>query len=268
MAFNLKPSGSEEFTPYVKYNAKAGRWFFKNEDRPEELEIVAPTFHFDMDNIQTGWIFYAAGSAPIKVPDPGPGVAADKPAGGLAYKRGFWVTVWSAQTGVREFSSCAAAVIGPICEMYNRYEAERAQHPGQAMVCQCVRVAPVKGKKDTNYSPVFELKGWQACPHFHQAAPVNQGPPVQQPVPQDRSLEPGTRAWGKFAEQKRVLGMQGPQIAQAWKQAFESYFGQAYDPKWPNEAQWNEFVKDNFQCLPPVPLDPPGTAMSEDEIPF
>jgi hypothetical protein len=220
-----------------------------------------------MATIQTGWIFYAAGSAPVKVADPGPGQMADKP-GGLNYKRGFWVRVFSVQTGVREFSSCAAAVIGPICEMYNQWEAEGRNHPGQAMVCQCVRVVPVKGKKDTNYAPVFQLQGWQLCPHFSQQAPVNQGPPVQQPAPQDLGLEPGTRAWGKFSEQKKATGMQGPQIALAWKQAFEEYFGCGYNPKYPNAAQWAEFVKDNFQCLPPVPLDPPGTAMPADEIPF
>jgi hypothetical protein len=271
MAFNLKPSdGDGEFVPYVKYNAKAGRWFFRNEGHVEELEIVAPTFHIDMAHIETGWIFYASGQAPIRVADPGPGQMAEKPAGGLAYKRGFWVKVWSSQTGVREFSSCAAAVIGPICEMYNLFEAQSAAHPGQVMVCQCVRVAPVKGKKDTNYAPVFELKGWQACPHFNHAGPVNQQRPAAQQPAQPRAEasadDPGSRAWQKFLAQKRTENVPQDQITAAWKRAFEDYFGTTYNPRFPNAAQWEAFVKDDFRVLPE--LAPAGSAVPEDQIPF
>lgn len=272
MAFNLKPpaEGSGDFTPYVKYNAKAGRWYYRNEGSSEDLEIVNPVFAFDLARIQTGWIFYAAGQAPQRVADPGPGVVAEKPPGGLAYKRGFWVKIWNQETGVREFSSCAAAVVGPICEMYNTFEELGGQYPGQAMVCQCVKVVPVKGKKDTNYAPVFELKGWRSVPQFaHHAAPAQPEPRPQAPP---RPTEPrvddsGSRAWQFFRNKLTAEGMNAQEIQAAWKRSFEAYFGFAYDPTRPSPIQWDGFVQDGFERKAPE-LAAPGTVMPEDDIPF
>ena len=46
MPLNLSV-GDGDFTPYIKYNAKAGRWYVKPEGATEEVEIVNPALAFD-----------------------------------------------------------------------------------------------------------------------------------------------------------------------------------------------------------------------------
>jgi hypothetical protein len=72
MGFMSNPAGGDgNFTVYVKYNAKAGRWYTK-EDKPEatEYEVTNMTAMFDIPNIRTGWFLFAAGVAPAKTFDP------------------------------------------------------------------------------------------------------------------------------------------------------------------------------------------------------
>ena len=40
-----------DFTPFIKYNAKAGRWYAKFEGQASEVEIINPRLLFDMLNI-------------------------------------------------------------------------------------------------------------------------------------------------------------------------------------------------------------------------
>ncbi len=71
MAFMEAPGGDGEFTVYVKYNAKAGRWYTKD-DQPNatEFEVVNMTAVFDIPNLKTGWFLFQAGSAPDKAINP------------------------------------------------------------------------------------------------------------------------------------------------------------------------------------------------------
>ena len=66
MSLGLPQGGDGDFIPYLKYNAKAGRWYSKVENNGEfeEKEIEGLTAIFDLANIRTGYMKFAAGEAP------------------------------------------------------------------------------------------------------------------------------------------------------------------------------------------------------------
>ena len=166
MGFMSNPAGGEgNFTVYVKYNAKAGRWYTK-EDKPEaaEFEVTNMTAVFDIPNIKTGWFLFAAGVAPAKTYDPSLSQAAAKPGDG--FKRGFELNVFSDKNlmGVREFSSTAGAVIESMNALYDAYMAAPESKTGKLPVVKCVGVHPITGKHGTNYQPQLEIVGWTDRP--------------------------------------------------------------------------------------------------------
>ncbi len=162
MPLMSNPAGGEgSFKVYVKYNAKAGRWYTKKDEKDApEFEVTNMTGVFDMDNIRTGWFLFAAGVAPAKTYDPSLSQAAAKP--GEGFKRGFEVDVFSDKNllGVREFSSTAGVVIDAINAVYDQWEAGRGANPGKLPVVKCVGVHPVTNKHGTNYQPQLEIVSW------------------------------------------------------------------------------------------------------------
>lgn len=182
MPLNLSVSDGE-FTPYLKYNAKAGRFYAKPEG-DDEVEIVNPLIAIDMANIKTGWIFYPEGGGPEKIWDPSPETAAPKPPGPKKFKRGFEVQVignaeipgTSQALGLREFSSTAANVISSILRMHAEYEAGMTANKGKYPVYACTGVKPITGMYGVNYEPLFTLKQWvplDRVPEFEtHAAPT------------------------------------------------------------------------------------------------
>lgn len=167
MPLNLSV-GEGDFTPYLKYNAKAGRFYVKPEGATEEVEIDRPLLAFDMANIRTGWLYYAEGSGPEKVWDPSAATMAPRPAGPKKFKRGFEVMVFGnaiipgtgKKLGLREFSSTAGNVISSILRMYAEYEDGLQQHPDQIPVYACKGVKPINGAYGVNYEPLFSLSQW------------------------------------------------------------------------------------------------------------
>lgn len=167
MPLNLQASDGD-FMPFIKYNAKAGRWYIREDGKDGDQEVVNPVLAFDMGGIKTGWLFYTEGVGPEKVWDPSPSVAAQKPAGPRAFKRGFEVVVYGdprsnagRNIGVREFSSTAGSMISPVLEMYAEYEKGAAVNAGKVPVFACTGVKPITGKHGTNYSPIFKLVRWE-----------------------------------------------------------------------------------------------------------
>ena len=73
--------GSGSGRPYVKYNAKAGRWYVRG-DNGEDVEIQAPTCIIDFANIASGWFLFRENQAPDRAIDPGHGYQ-----GGAAHAR-------------------------------------------------------------------------------------------------------------------------------------------------------------------------------------
>lgn len=157
-----------DFVPYLKYNAKAGRFYAKAEGGSGEVEIINPLLAFDMSRIKTGWLFYSEGSGPEKVWDASPEVASPRPAGPRKFKRGFEVMVignakipgTQERLGLREFSSTATNVITSMLRMFAEYEAGLAANRGKVPVYACTGVVPITGSYGVNYEPTFALKQW------------------------------------------------------------------------------------------------------------
>lgn len=166
MPLNLSVSDGE-FTPYLKYNAKAGRWYIRPQNATADVEIDRPLLAIDMENIRTGWLYYSEGSGPEKTWDPSPTTMAPKPPGPKKFKRGFEVMVFGnteisgvGKLGLREFSSTAGTVISAILNMYAEYEAGKDANKGKVPFYACTGVGAVPSAYGTNYEPVFQLRGW------------------------------------------------------------------------------------------------------------
>ena len=195
MAFMEAPGGDGEFTVYVKYNAKAGRWYTKD-DAPNaaEFEVVNMTAVFDIPNLKTGWFLFQAGSAPDKAINASLSAWGPKPSD--AHKRGFQINLFSDKNllGVREFASTAGSVIEAMNGLYDAYLAAPEAAQGNLPVVRCAGVLPVTGKHGVNYAPVLEIVAWvdrpaqlgevtaKAVAGPAAAAPVA-GPAVHAPPP-------------------------------------------------------------------------------------
>ena len=158
-------SSGGDFKVYCKYNAKAGR-FYTKEDKPEaeEFEVKNFTVIFDMDNLKTGWFLFAPGVAPVKQFDPSLTEATAKP--GEGFKKGFELDIYSEKNlgGLREFASTAGAVIDAMNELYDHWMADKASNAGKLPVVKCVGVQPVTNKHGTNFKPQFEIVSWAERP--------------------------------------------------------------------------------------------------------
>ena len=195
MAFMEAPGGDGEFTVYVKYNAKAGRWYTKD-DAPNaaEFEVVNMTAVFDIPNLKTGWFLFQAGSAPDKAINAQLSAWGPKPSD--AHKRGFQINLFSDKNllGVREFASTAGSEIEAMNGLYDAYLAAPEAAQGKLPVVRCAGVLPVTGKHGVNYAPVLEIVAWvdrpaqlgevtaKAVAGPVAAAPVA-GPAVHAPAP-------------------------------------------------------------------------------------
>lgn len=166
MGFMSNPAGGDgNFTPFLKYNAKAGRFYTKEDKQgAEEFEVTNMTALFDLENIRTGWFLFAPGVAPAKTFDPSLSQAAPKPGDG--FKRGFEMLAFSEKNllGLREFSSTAGAVIDAMNTLYDAWEAGKGANPGKVPVVKCTGVSPVTNKHGTNYAPRFEIVSWADRP--------------------------------------------------------------------------------------------------------
>lgn len=179
LGLNYSTGGGDngDIVPFVKYDARAGR-FFRN-DRTEQNgaytnNAVDITSNFkaviDLENVEVGYLLFAAGSAPafmlVKLGDPMP----HKPADGK-WKQGARIMMKlhsSCGGDVRETSSNAAAFLKGIDELHTAYEAGKAANPGKLPVVVLKTTIPVTSgsgdKKSTNYQPVFEITGWAPRP--------------------------------------------------------------------------------------------------------
>lgn len=179
MGFMQSTTGNgEDFKVYVAFNAKAGRWYTK-EDKPdaELFEVKDMTAVFDFASLRTGWFLFAPGVAPVKQINPTLTAATARPGDG--FKSGFQLNLFSGKNllGVREFASTAGVVIDSMNELYDAYLAAPEQREGKLPVVKCVDVKAVSGAHGTNYSPVFQIISWtERPPELVEAPPVQQRP--------------------------------------------------------------------------------------------
>ena len=158
---NLNIGGSGIIKPYVKYNAKADKWFVRSPEGGDQ-EIARPTFLLDLKNIRTGWLRFREGQAPERVIDPSLDRAAPSP--GEDFKRGFVVTAYSPKFfgGAVEFSSASIHLSNAIREVYAAFEEDGAktENRGKVPVVACTGSEPMKDKYGTNYRPKLEIVKW------------------------------------------------------------------------------------------------------------
>jgi hypothetical protein len=165
MGFMSVPSSGGDFKVFVAYNAKAGRWYTKNDGKDEPMfEVTDMTAVFDMPGLETGWFKFCSGVAPEKVMDPSLAEAAPNP--GTDFKRGFQIDLYSEKNlmGLREFSSTAAIVIEAMNNLYDLWVAAPENASGKLPVVRCSGVLPISNKHGTNYQPTFEIVGWTDRP--------------------------------------------------------------------------------------------------------
>lgn len=181
MPLNLEPRAAGDFVPYVKYNAKAGRWYTKT-DNGDEIEVANMTAIFDLAQIKTGWLLFSEGAAPDTVWDNGSVAAQPSP----QHKRGFSVNAFSPKElgGVREFSSSSNSAIIAIKELHEAFEAAPEAAKGLVPVVKCESVLPVKSKFGTNYQPVLKITKWVPRPEALPAtvAAASEVPPPVHPA--------------------------------------------------------------------------------------
>lgn len=158
MGLNISTGGGD-FTPWVKYNGKAGRWYTKGENG--EVEIANPTFIADFDNIKTGWVeFGGAGQPPTWTPHKSLTEKVARP--GDKAKEGFKVKLFSKASfgGVVEMMSNSMHLTNSIAEIYDQYETGRTSNAGKLPVIKCTGTTPMKDKLGTNYKPNFSIEKW------------------------------------------------------------------------------------------------------------
>jgi hypothetical protein len=202
MPLNISINEGGEFAPYLKYNAKAGRWYVKRtEGASGEVEVVAPRLVFDFDNIKTGWIHYPTGAAPVKIwNNSATGQFMPKPSDGRSFKQGFEVMVFGPDTvpgagkiGLREFNSVAANCVSAIDSLFVVYEGGRKENPGKLPFFQCIGVDPVSGAYGTNYEPRFKLLAWverSKIPEFDAHYASHPAPQAGAPIDPQAPLAP------------------------------------------------------------------------------
>lgn len=206
LGLQTESGGGGEFTPILKYDARAGRMF--RVDRTQDAsggwqtENVEVTNGFqavmDLEQVRVGWCLFAAGVQPsfslVPLGQPLPARPSDQ------HKQGFKMLLKLGKSSggdVRELSATSKAVLSAVDELHTAYEAQKAQHPGQLPVVALTSTKPIvstgQGKSSTNYAPVFEIVKWVDRPAelplaANSNAPASAAPqPTQQPVQQLRT---------------------------------------------------------------------------------
>ncbi len=171
----LNIGGSGTVKPYVKYNAKADKWFVRAPEGGDQ-EIARPIFLLDLKNIRTGWLRFREGQAPERVIDPSLDRTAPNP--GEDFKRGFVVTAFSQKFfgGAVEFASASIHLSNAIRDIYAAFEEQgsKTENRGKVPVIACTGSDPMKDKFGTNYRPRLEIVKWADRPaELQDASPVD-----------------------------------------------------------------------------------------------
>ena len=121
----------------------------------------------DFENMETGWMMFAAGIAPnFKVVPIGkefPARPSDK------HKHGVRLMIklakeCSGDKPIREMAGTSKAFLSGVEAVYTQYLAEKDKHPGKLPVIVLEKTTPVKTgtgeRSSTNYHPTFKIVGW------------------------------------------------------------------------------------------------------------
>jgi hypothetical protein len=191
------PTG--DFTPIVKYDARAGRIF--RVDRTDtgngfESSPIDITNSFkavcDFENLETGWIDFSTGGAPSFVLVPRGQMLPPRPS--TTHKNGvrFMIKLGKDCGGdkpVREIAGTSRAFLNGTQTVVEQWLREAKDHPGQLPVIVLDKTTPVKtgsgDKSSTNYHPTWKIIGWAPRPAdlVAKGRGSDQHPPQQTQAP-------------------------------------------------------------------------------------
>ncbi len=168
----VNEGGGGDFLPIVQYDARSGRIFRTDKDNgiTEKVDITRMfKALFDFEQVEVGWIMFAAGTAPDFKMAPYGQQMPPRPPG--EYKQGIRMRVKLAPSiggDVRELASTAGAFLRGINIAHDAYLAAASTNPGKLPVLTLEDATPVESgggtKKSTNYQPVFAIAGWAPRP--------------------------------------------------------------------------------------------------------
>jgi len=178
--FSTEPSAGGDFLPIVKYDARAGLWF--RIDRvdsgqgflPEPVDVTR-NFKaiFDLENLETGWIAFPSGSAPLSslvAMRDLLGKTAQFPAQpGATYKHGLRFMLKLAKDiggdrPVREVMGTSKAFLNGIETLFRDYLKDAPANAGKLPVVVMDGITMIKtgsgNKVSSNYRPNLKIAGW------------------------------------------------------------------------------------------------------------
>jgi hypothetical protein len=182
--------GGGNYTPTVKINAKQGRVYRvdRSQDgagnwQTDEAEITTD-FQFvpDFDDLQIGWMYFAAGQAPnfamVKLGEQMP----DRP--NADHRQGVRLKVKLGKTcggDIREIAATAKTILGPIDKLHDEYLAGAGSNPGKAPVVRMTGMKKIdKPAEFTGGQPANEAKQ-EPAQTVVQAKTTSQAKPDPEP---------------------------------------------------------------------------------------
>lgn len=194
---------SGDFTPFVRYDARAGRWARRGDTEKGEQKLVDITNGFqavfDLSAVETGWINFPTGAAPQYFMAP-VGEMPPRPAG-EGFKQGFRFNIAlpaSLGGGVYEVASTARAFIGAIDILHTEYENAPQRREGKLPVVAMTgtNMVETQTKKGVtrNYQPVLNIIAWVDRPASLVAKPAPAPAPAYTPPPSAAAPSPASAA--------------------------------------------------------------------------
>ena len=176
--FSTEPSTAVDFTPIVKYDARAGRIFRVDrldtgngfENNPVDITANFKAI-FDFENVEVGWVDFTPGSAPSFALVAMGKQLPDRPS--AKHKNGIRMLIkltkaCGGDKPVREIAGTSKAFLSGVESIYAEYAKEKAKYPGQLPVLVLLSTTPVTSgsgeRKSTNYHPKFKIDGWMPRP--------------------------------------------------------------------------------------------------------
>ena len=201
MALFFSNSGSGDFLPIIKYDARAGRLIRKDGfgDAGVERDITDNfSAVFDMEAIEVGWMAFSAGKPDFRLVPLSQAEANGFPPRpeGAEFKQGFRVRMKlnkdvAGEAAVREFTHSSALVRNAFDQLHDAYLS--AGKHGQLPIVKMAGVEPIKSRTPqgttTNYKPRFQIVGWvdrpdDLKPNGLGSADPSTGPTLKSPPTQ------------------------------------------------------------------------------------
>ena len=205
LGFNLESKSSGDILPIVKWDAKAGD--FIKQDRyqagdgtwqKDEAEIGLPVqVGMDLENIEIGWLSFAAGAPDfqmVKAGEPLPARPSED------HKQAFRVRIGSNDLGLREFSHSAKTVLRQMDALHNEYEAQAAANPGKVPVvtvhaAETIKINSPQGELRFKV-PQWSITEWIDRPAMMDGPAAPQEPAAAQAAPQAMPQPPAAQPTG------------------------------------------------------------------------